>query len=76
MHLISMVCALTLSILAEGYQLEWDPMRGPAPPIRLCNHPSVIKQWDFVSGAVSTGVKSRIMQHCDRNDLLCVLPLG
>ena len=76
MHLIGTVCTLTLSILTKGYQLEWDPTRGPAQPIRLHNHPSAIKQWDFVSGAVLTGVKSSIMQHCNRNDLLCVLLLG
>ena len=34
--------ALTLSIITSGYQMEWDPVKGPAPPVHLLNHNSAL----------------------------------
>ena len=76
MHHLGVVCALTISIITEGYRLEWDPDKGTAPPAHLGNHPSAHSHHAFVGGAVAAGTASGIMQHCSRDDLLCILPLG
>ena len=70
------VCAFTLSILASGYKLEWDPAKGPAAPAYLRNHPSAQSNSIFVSEAVQAGVDSGIIRQCSRADLRCILPLA
>ena len=76
MHQLGMVCALTLSILSSGYQLEWDPKKGVAPPIHLGNHPSARNEHQFVSEAVAAGVRAGTMRVYNRAELRCILPLG
>ena len=76
MHQISFVCALTLSVIAGGYRLDWDPTLGPASPVFLRNHPSAFAEASFVSAAVAAGVAARTMRACAREDLVCILPLG
>jgi len=76
MHLLGVVCPLTLSIITEGYRLEWDPDLGMAPPAHLSNHPSAHSHHAFVTGAVTAGTAASIMQRCCQDDLHCVLPLG
>ena len=69
------VCALTLSILATGYRLEWAEA-GPATPAWLPNHPSAMADAAFVTESVNTGVAMGIMRPCSREFLTCCLPLG
>ena len=76
MHLLCAICPLTLSIITEGYRLEWDPDLGKALPAHLSNHPSAHSHHAFVTGAVMAGTASCIMQRCCQDDLHCVLPLG
>mmetsp|Transcript_74836 Transcript_74836/g.200622 ORF Transcript_74836/g.200622 Transcript_74836/m.200622 type:complete len:681 (+) Transcript_74836:204-2246(+) len=68
------VCALTLSILATGYRLEWEDE--PAPPKHLNNHPSAANHKEFVTAAVAEGVRFGTMRQCRQEDLRCILPLG
>ena len=76
MHQIGFVCALTLSVLAGGYRLDWDPALGQAPPIFLRNHPSAFAEAAFVASAIAAGVAARTMRACTREELRCILPLG
>jgi hypothetical protein len=32
MHQMGLVCALTLSVIASGFRMDWDPELGPARP--------------------------------------------
>ena len=70
------VCALTLSILTSGYQLEWDETKGPAAPIQLRNHQSALADAAFTSSAVQAGISTGVIRRCARSDLKCVLPLA
>ena len=76
MHQLGVVCALTLSVLAGGFRMDWDPELGTAAPIHLLNHPSAFANKAFVSEAVATGIRAGTMRVCNREDLICVLPLG
>ena len=76
MHKIGVICALTLSIISDGYRLEWDPVMGPPPPGSFPNSKSVLTAPDFVSAAVAEGVLLGTMAPCSREHLLCVLPLS
>jgi hypothetical protein len=76
MHQIGFVCALTLSVIASGYRLDWDPTLGPAPPVFLRNHPSAFAEAAFVAAAIAAGVQAGTMRICAREDLICILPLG
>jgi hypothetical protein len=69
-------CALTISILAHGYQLDWCEKRGVASAAALRNHPSAFKEAAFVTEAVQAGVAAGTMRPCTREFLRCVLPLG
>ena len=69
-------CALTLSIITSGYQMEWDPTKGPAPPVHLRNHNSAGAETEFVTSAVMSGVAAGITAACDKSTLRCTLPLG
>ena len=31
MHVVGVVCGLSLSVIDSGFQLEWDPTTGPPP---------------------------------------------
>jgi hypothetical protein len=76
MHKMGIVCALTLSILAGGYRLEWDEKKGPPAPGLFPNAKSVFAATEFVSAAIAEGVSLGTMAPCARSQLLCVLPLG
>ena len=78
MQQIWLVSALSLrvSIITDGCGLDWDPVKGPAPPVFLPNLPSGRTEAAFVAEAVAAGVTAGIMQPCMRGDLICVLPLG
>ncbi len=43
MKVMGTICAVTLSILASGYRLDWNPETGPAAPAFQANHPSASK---------------------------------
>ena len=76
MQQIGLVSALVISIITDGCGLDWDPVKGPAPPVFLPNLPSARTEAAFVAEAVAAGVTAGIMQPCSRGDLICVLPLG
>ena len=76
MHQMGLVCALTLSVIAGGFRMDWDPELGPAPPAFLRNHPSAYAEATFVADAIAAGVAARTMRVCARTDLICILPLG
>jgi hypothetical protein len=76
MHQIGLVCALSLSVIASGYRLEWDPATGPPRPCWLRNHPSALEHAAFVAEKVAEGVIAGTMVPCLRAELRCVLPLG
>jgi len=76
MRQMGTLCALTLSIVTSGYQMEWDPLKGPASPVHLRNHNSAFAETTFVTEAVAAGVAAGIMVACDRSVLRCILPLG
>ena len=78
MGVLGIVCALTLSVIGGGFRLanEWDPEMGPAPATFLRNHPSAFAEAAFVSEAIATGVATRTMRICRREELTCILPLG
>ena len=75
MNVVGVTCALTLSIIAGGYQLEWNE-HGPAAAAHLRNHPSALAEAAFVSEAVAAGVAAGTMRQCAKGDLRCILPLG
>ena len=76
MHQIGIVCALTLSVIAGGFRMDWDPALGEASPIFLKNHPSALAESGFVTSAIADGVAARTMRVCARSALICILPLG
>ena len=76
MRQMGTLCALTLSIITSGYQMEWDPTKGPAPPVHLRNHNSAGAETEFVTSAVMSGVAAGITVACDKSTLRCTLPLG
>ena len=76
MHQIGLVCALTLSVIAGGFRMDWDPERGPAPPAFFANHPSAFEEAAFVAAAIADGVAARTMRMCWREVLVCILLLG
>ena len=76
MHVMGLVCALTLSVLSGGFRMDWDPVKGPAPPAFLRNHPSALAEAAFVLDAILSGVAARTMRECSRDELICILPLG
>ena len=76
MHKMGIMCALTLSILAGGYRLEWDRAMGPPAPGLFPNAKSAFTATEFVSAAIAEGVSLGTMAPCARAQLLCVLPLG
>lgn len=76
MHQIGLVCALTLSVLSDGFRLSWNPERGPPPACWLRNHPSASAHAGFVTEKVAEGVALGTMQKCLRENLRCILPLG
>ena len=47
MKVMGTICALTLSILATGYRLDWSMETGPAPPIFQPSHPSASVHREF-----------------------------
>ena len=50
MRQMGTLCALILSIITSGYQMEWDPIKGPAPPpVHLRNHNSALAEATFVT---------------------------
>ena len=74
MHRMGLACAFTLSVVAGGLRMDWDPAKGPAPPVHLRNHPSALAEAAFVSAAVTAGVAARTMRVCTRDELICVPP--
>ena len=76
MKVMGTICALTLSILASGYRLDWNPETGPATPACQANHPSASMHRAFTCDAVATGVAMGIMRPCSHEFLTCTLPLG
>ena len=76
MKAMGTICALTLSILATGYRLDWSPKFGPATPVFQTNHPSASVHGSFTSEAIAAGVAMGIMRPCSREFLTCILPLG
>ena len=75
MHCLGLVCALTLSIIADGYRLDWDPKEGIPPPVTLPNKQTALKEAAFVSKAIAEGVAAGVMRPCRRDALTCILPL-
>ena len=67
MPVMGLVCALALSVLSGGFRMDWDPVKGPAPPAFLRNHPSALAEAAFVLDAILSGVAA---------ELICILPLG
>ena len=76
MHQIGIVCALTLSVIAGGFRMDWDPALGEASPIFLKNHLSALAESGFVTSAFADGMAARTMRVCARSALICILPLG
>ena len=76
MRQMGALCAFTLSIITSGYQMEWNPQKGPAPPVHLRNHNSAFAETEFVTTAIAAGVAAGIMVACDKSTLRCILPLG
>ena len=66
MRQMGVICAMTMSIILDGYRLEWDPAKGPAPPVQLRNLASVKTDEGFVTRSVEAGVLSGIIQECQR----------
>ena len=73
---IGLICALTLSVIDSGYQLEWDPAKGPPARRWLRNYPSALEQAAFVSTKVAEGVLAGTMVTFSRSELWRILPLG
>ena len=46
---IGLVSALMLSIITDGCCLDWDPAKGPAPPVLLPNLPSARAEAAYIS---------------------------
>ena len=69
MKAMGTICALTLSILATGYRLDWSPKFGPATPVFQTNHPSASVHGSFTSEAIAAGVAMCIMRPCSREFL-------
>jgi hypothetical protein len=61
MHQIGIVCALTLSVIAGGFRMDWDPALGEASSIFLKNHPSALAERGFVTSAIADGVAASTM---------------
>jgi len=76
MRHLGLICALTLSVIDQGYRLEWRADMGPPPRRWLRNHPSTHLHEAFVSEKVAEGVLAGTMLRCSRSDLWCILPLG
>jgi hypothetical protein len=76
MHVVGFVCALSLSVIDSGFQLEWDPHTGPPPSRWLPNHPSAREHAAFVTVKVAEGCLSGTMVSCSSDSLACILPLG
>ncbi len=76
MHQNGMVCAFTLSVIDNGYQLAWSQDSGPPTPCKLRNHPSAFAHPAFVSAKIVEGVSWGTMQRCSLDSLLRILPLG
>jgi hypothetical protein len=76
MHVVGVVCGLSLSVIDSGFQLEWDPTTGPPPSRWLPNHPSAREHTAFVSEKVAEGCLTGTMVACPRDSLACILPLG
>ncbi len=55
MHQIGMVCAFTLSVIDNGYQLAWSQDSGPPMPSKLRNQPSALAHPAFVSVKLAEG---------------------
>ena len=51
MQQIGLVSTLAPSIVADGCLLDWDPAKGPAPPILLPNLPAARAEAAYVSEA-------------------------
>ena len=76
MHVMGLVCSLTLSVLLGCFRMDWDPVKGPAPPAFLRNHPSALAEAAFVLDAILSCVTSSTMRECSRDELICILLLG
>ena len=63
MQQIGLVSALVLSIITDGCGLDWDPVKGPAPPVLLPNLPSAWAEAAFVTEAVAAGSRPAL---CNR----------
>jgi hypothetical protein len=69
MHQIGIVCALTLSIIAGGFRMDWDPALGEASPIFLKNHSSALAESGFVTSAIADCVVASTMRVWTRSAL-------
>jgi hypothetical protein len=76
MHKMGIECALTLSILAGGYRLEWDEAMGPPAPCLFQNAKSAFTVPEFDSATIAERVSLGTMTPFAREHLLCILPLG
>ncbi len=76
MRQMGLVCALTLSVIASRFRMDWGPDKGPAPAAFLHNHPFALAEAAFVLDAIASGISARTMRACSRDELICILPPG
>ncbi len=73
MHQIGAVRALTLSVLSDGYRLDWHPSMGTPPRCWLRNHPSASAHATFVAEKIAEGVAAGTMHVSSAAELHCIL---
>ena len=87
MHMMGLICALTLSVLSGGFRVDWDPVKGPAPPAFLRkknrNYPSALAEAAFVLDAIPAESFPASPPALRWNapteshaELICIFPLG
>ena len=75
MHGLSLVCAMTLSIIESGYRLEWNE-GGLPPPVFQTNHQSTHLDPEFIEESIRTGLTQGTMKEVYKGFLKCIHPLG
>jgi hypothetical protein len=74
-HRLGLVCALALSIIADGYRPVWDSDMGPPSPVTLPYLQAAVKEAAFAREAIAKGIAAGVMRPGQRDTLTCILPL-
>jgi hypothetical protein len=64
-----------LSIILNGYRIEWDPEKGPPPRCDEKNHQSAMLHEQATDDAIEAGVKMDVMREISEADAHNIMPI-